>query len=339
MTATYQILCDIGDRPNFLIGGQRNPVDFDEIEKNENLDRIYRFQFSQPPSNEQLERVVNAIRRRPEIGLRFYGNYSEDLIDWGKLTDIEDLQIGLWETKELQEISNLTNLKRLSITKNVKSRTSLTILEPLKNLETLYTSISKDVESIEKLKGLKFLSLREIKHNDLDFLSTLDNLRVLWLSLGSYNDFSGLSKVKGLQKLWVHQARGFDNNAINSILKDCKEIWALKLDNLKHITTLNFVPEMPNLMYLSLEGMKNLESFAPIKKSKTLETIAGYQCRPTDKLLGGLKNVNGIWLGDYYAKYEIDNLVATSDAENIWIRGKNLRGTGKLNNAFNINGR
>lgn len=52
MTANYKILCDIGDKPNFIIGGQGESVDFNEIEKSENLNRIYRFQFKQPPKTD-----------------------------------------------------------------------------------------------------------------------------------------------------------------------------------------------------------------------------------------------------------------------------------------------
>lgn len=169
MTANYKILCDIGDGPNFLIDGREKPVNFDDIDKEDNLNRIYRIQFKQPPGNGQLERVVTTIKKRPEIELRFYGNYSEDLIDWSKLTDIQNLQIDLWKTNELKAVSQLMNLRRLGINGNVKSKVSLKILEPLRNIETLYTSISKDVESISKLQGLRFLSLREIKHDNLDF--------------------------------------------------------------------------------------------------------------------------------------------------------------------------
>jgi len=95
MTTNYKILCDIGDKPNFLIGGQGKSVDLNEIEKSENLNRIYRFQFKQPPKNGQLDRVISAIKKRPEIELRFYGDYSEELIDWGSLTEIQNLQIDL----------------------------------------------------------------------------------------------------------------------------------------------------------------------------------------------------------------------------------------------------
>ncbi|WP_179020367.1 hypothetical protein [Winogradskyella forsetii] len=336
MTANYKILCDIGDKPNFLIGGQGKPVDFSEIEKSENLNRIYRFQFKQPPKNGQLEKVISAIKKRPEIELRFYGDYSEDLIDWGSLTEIQNLQIDLWETNSLSEISSLRNLKRLGITKNVKSKVSLKILEPLQNLETFYTSISKDVETISKLPNLEFLSLNEIKMDNLDFLTNLQNLKVLWLSMGSFKDFSGLSKVENLQKLQVHQVRGFDSEIINPILKDCSQLWALKLDNLKGIKNLDFIPIMTKIKYLSMEGIKNLDTYAPIKNSKSMETIAGYNCRPADKSLDGLKRLTEIWLGDSYAKSELEDLLNNNDAVTIWIRGKNLKGSGKLNNPFGI---
>jgi len=336
MTANYKILCDIGDKPNFLIGCQANTVDFNEIEKNENLNRIYRFQFKQPPKNGQLERVISAIKKRPEIELRFYGDYSEELIDWGSLKEIQNLQIDLWETKDLQEVSSLRNLKRLGITKNVKSKVSLDILEPLQNLESFYTSISKDVETISKLPRLEFLSLNEIKNDNLDFLTELKNLKVLWLSLGSFKDFSGLSKIENLQRLQVHQVRGFESEVINPILKDCSQLWALKLDNLKGIKNLEFITSMDKIKYLSMEGIKNLDTYAPIKNSKSMETIAGHNCRPADKSLDGLKRLKEIWLGDSYTKSEVDNLLNDNDAESIWIRGKNLKGTGKLDNPFDI---
>jgi hypothetical protein len=337
MTANYKILCDIGDKPNFLIGGQGNTVDFSEIEKSDNLDRIYRFQFKQPPKNGQLEKVISAIKKRPEIGLRFYGNYSEELIDWGSLTEIQNLQIDLWETNDLEQVSALKNLKRLGITKNVKSKVSLKIIEPLQNLETFYTSISKDVESISKLSNLEFLSLNGIKNDNLDFLTNLKNLKILWLSLGSFKDFSGLSKIENLQKLQVHQVRGFDSESINPALKSCGQLWALKLDNLKDITNLDFIPSMLKIKYLSMEGIKNLDSYKTIKNSKTIETIAGYNCRPTDKSLDGLKRLKQIWLGDSYTKSEIDSLLNDNDSEIIWIRGKNLKGSGKFDNPFDIN--
>ena len=336
MTANYKILCDIGDKPNFLIGGQGKSVDFNEIEKSENLNRIYRFQFKQAPKNGQLDRVISAIKKRPEIGLRFYGDYSEELIDWDSLVEIENLQIDLWETNGLKEVSRLRNLKRLGITKNVKSKVSLEILEPLQNLETFYTSISKDIETISKLPRLEFLNLNEIKNDNLDFLTKLNNLKTLWLSLGSFKDFSGLSKIEKLQNLQVHQVRGFESEVINPILKDSSQLCALKLDNLKGIKNLDFIPSMPKIKYLSMEGIKNLDTYAAIKISKTMETIAGYNCRPGDKSLDGLKRLKEIWIGDSYTKSEIDNLLNDNDAENIWIRGKNLKGSGKFNNPFEI---
>lgn len=336
ITADYKILCDIGDKPNFLIGFQRKSVDFSEIEKSENLNRIFRFQFKQPPKNGQLEKVIGAIKKRPEIELRFYGNYSEELIDWDCLTEIENLQIDLWETNDLQEVSRLRNLKRLGITKNVKSMVSLEILEPLKNLKTLFTSISKGLETISELRNLEFLSLIEIKKDNLDFLTNLMNLQDLWLSLGSFQDFSGLARINNLKRLKVHQVRGLESEIINPVFENCKQLLALKLDNLKKIHNLQFITSMPRIKYLSMEGINNLDTYDPIKSSKTMETISGYNCRPADKSLDGLKKLKEIWLGDSYTKSELENLLNDNEAENIWIRGKNFKGFGQLNNPFEL---
>ena len=66
------------------------------------------------------------------------------------------------------------------------------ILKDLKNLEVLFTSISKDIEIIGELRKLKFLSLREIKTDNLDFLESLKNLNELWISFGSYKNIDGI---------------------------------------------------------------------------------------------------------------------------------------------------
>lgn len=337
MTENYKILCDIGDELMFSIGGQSKAVDFYELEKVEILNRIYRIQFNKAPKKQQLEQVINVINRRPEIELRFYGNYHESLIDWSKLTDIQSLQIDLWEIENLKEISQLSNLKRLGITKNVKSKVSLQILESLQNLETLYTSISKDVESISQLEKLKFISLNGIKHNDFSFLTKLKDLEILWLSLGSFKDFSGLANIKNLHKLWIHQVRGFESERINSVLQNCKELSALKFDNLKHITNLDFIPTSSNLKYISFEGVKNIDTYDSIIKSTSLETISGYDCRPKDKSLLGLKNLKNVLLGDSYTKDKIEELLDSKSGKNIWIRGKALRGNREIENPFDIN--
>jgi len=338
MTDNYKILCDIGEEIKFNIGGQSKTVDFNELEKEEILNRIYRIQFNRAPIKEQLEQVLKAIDRRPEIQLRFYGNYHENLIDWSKLVDIQCLQIDLWEIENLNEVSQLSNLKKLGITKNVKSKVSLKILEPLQHLEVLYTSISKDVEIVADLKRLKFLSLNGVKHNNLSFLTELNDLEVLWLSLGSFKDFSGLSNIQNLSKLWVHQVKGFESEKINYVLQNCKELAALKLDNLKHVTNLDFVPSMHKLKYISFEGVKNLNTYSSIINSTSLETISGYDCRPKDKSLLGLTNLKNVLLGDSYTKDKIEELLASKTGQNIWIRGKSLRGGREIENPFEING-
>lgn len=316
------------------IGGIGKEVDLNELDRDDYLNMVYRIQFYKPPQPWQLDKVVNAIKKRPEIGLRFYGDYSENLIDWSKLAEVQSLFINLWKTNDLTELSKLTNLRKLGISKCMKSNASLKLLLPLENLEALYTDISKDVEMIGNIRKLKFLSLSEIKHGDLDFLTTLDDLRTIWLSLGSFQSFSGLSKIKKLERLQVHQVRGFESDKVNEVLGNCKEVWALKLDNLKHIIDLDFVPSMRNLKYLSLEGVKNLDSYEKLKSSSTLEAIVGYDCRPEDRSLDGLKNLKKIKLGDSYSKAEVDKLLSDNSADYIWIRGKNLIGTGDLENPF-----
>ena len=336
MTTDYKILCNISEKPTFLIGGQSYEVSFDELLKEDNIERIYRIQFSQAPKNGQLEKVLKAIEKRPTIGLRFYGDYSENQIDWKSLSNLQNLQIDLWHLSNLQQLSNLSNLKSLGITKNVSSKASLEILENLNQLEILYTSLSKGAETISKLNKLQFLSLREIKSKNLNFLSSLNKLKELWISLGSYSDFDDISKISNLEKLSIHQVRGFDDSIANSVLPKCKNLLALQLQNLKNLKSLEFIPKIQNLEFIAIEGAKNIDTYQPFKKTKKIETFMGYDCRPADKSLNPLTDIKSLWLGDSYTKAEISNFLLKTKADNVWIRGKELKGKTKPKNPFEI---
>ena len=216
----------------------------------------------------------------------------------------------------------------------MSSKVSLSILEPLQNLEILYSSISKNIETVESLNNLTKLNLHEIKCDNFNFLSSLKNLSALGLSLGSFKDFDGITKINNLQKLHIMQVRGFSNEVADSVLINCKRLWALKLDTLKHITALNFIKQMTELKYLSIEAVKNLESFNPILLCESLESLSGYQCKPKDNMLTGLRNLKNIGLGDSYTKLQIDKLLQISQAQNITIRGNLLRGANQYLNPF-----
>lgn len=331
-----KILCDIHENINFIIGGTSKRVDISDLTVEDNIKRIYRIQFSQAPTTTHLLAALKVIECNPHIDLRFYGNYSEEQIEWSLLNSVERLQIDLWETKELKDVSQLTNLKRLSITKNVKSSVSLKILETLTNLQTLFTSISKDIETIGGLNQLHFLSLREIKTKNLDFLTQLEKLNTLWLSLGSYENFEAINQIKNLKKLSIHQVKGFDNINANETLAECKNLEALQLQDLKHIESLNFLKKLKLLKYLQIEGLKNMETYEPILNCSSLETFLAYNSKPTDKSLKGLVNVKNIGLGDSYSKDEIDKLVSNFTGDTIRIRAKEIKGKLNYINLFDI---
>ena len=92
---SYKILCDIGNEIYFNIAGKTIKVSSEDLINEENLKRIYRIQFNKAPLLFLLDLAISVIKRNPEIELRFYGNYSEDLIDWDKLHDVEKLSIDL----------------------------------------------------------------------------------------------------------------------------------------------------------------------------------------------------------------------------------------------------
>ncbi len=332
----YKILCIIGEEIEFNITGKSQSVNISDLTNPENLKRIYRIQFSKEPKKEYFEIVISILKENPQIDLRFYGNYSENLIDWRSLIFVERLQIDLWETKDLKEISQLVNLKRLAITKNVKSTVSLKILKDLKNLEVLFTSISKDIEVIGELHKLKFLSLREIKTKNLDFLKPLKNLNELWISLGSFENIDGIHFVENLNKLSIHQIRGIDNLTLNEVISKCSSITAIELQNLKNLNSINFIDKLENLNYLRLDTNKNIDTYQPIIKSKSIKTISTTTSRPIDKNLSYLINVENVFLGDSYSKSEIEMFLKDFNGKTLWIWGKELRGKIEIKNPFEL---
>jgi len=178
--------------------------------------------------------------------------------------------------------------------------------------------------------------LREIKSKNLNFLNNLNKLKELWISLGSYTDFDDISKIPNLEKLSIHQVRGFDDSIANSILPKCKNLLALQLQNLKNLKSFKFIPEIQNLEFIEIEGVKNITTYEPIKKAKKIGTFMGYDCRPADKSLEPLIDIKNLWLGDSYTKAEILNFLSKTKADNVWIRGKELKGKTKPKNPFEI---
>jgi hypothetical protein len=325
----FKILCDISENINFIIGGTSRQADIADLTVEDNIKRIYRIQFSRAPTTTYLLAISKVIESNPHIDLRFYGNYSEEQIEWGLLGSVERLQIDLWETKELKQVSRLTKLKRLGVTKNVKSSVSLKILEPLTNLQTLFTSISKGIQTIGTLNQLQFLSLRKIRTKNLDFLKSLKNLNTLWLSLGSYTSFKAIGEIQNLKKLSIHQVSGFSNIAANETLVKCENLEALQLQDLKHIKSLDFLINLKLIKYLQIESLKNIETYKPILSCPSLEIFLAYNSRPIDKSLEGLINLKTVGIGDRYSKEEIDNLVSNFRGNTIRIRAKEIKG--KLN--------
>lgn len=230
----------------------------------------------------------------------------------------------------------MKNLKILGISKNVKSTVSLKVIENLDKLECLYTSISKDIQTIEKLKNLKFLSLREIKVRNLDFISQLHNLNEIWFSLGNYESIDGITNLRNLEKLSLHQIRNFTNEELNSVLLQCKKLKALELQNLINLESLKFLEELRELEYLFLEGNKNLDTYQYIENLHKLKTFSTSNSRPKDQNLDFLRKVENVMLGDSYQKKSIENFLQSFSGKNLLIKGKEMKGSCKNINPFRI---
>lgn len=119
-------------------------------------------------------------------------------------------------------------------------------LLPYKKLHTLFLGkkAKKHIESISRIPGLKSLSLSGIKVEDFSFLKelNLESFALLWC--GSSN-LTALGDLISLRQLELWRIMKLDNLDFIASLVNLE---TLKLQDLKHITTL---PDLGNLTKLT----------------------------------------------------------------------------------------
>src|SRR5215212_2972934 len=85
-------------------------------------ERPRRIQVSEPVPVTLLDAIAKALATHPEVGLRFYGFYAEQLKDvdpalrWlERFCFVRDLSIELSDATSFEVLSSFTNLRRLSL--------------------------------------------------------------------------------------------------------------------------------------------------------------------------------------------------------------------------------
>ena len=169
----------------------------------------------------------------------------KSLKDISKLTNLEYLDAGQLELKDITAIGKLTKLRVLYLQRNIIS----------------------DINALKKLTNLEVLSLNGNQISSISSLTTLTNLRELYIRENKIKNITALKKLTKLELLECGQ------NSIQTIdsLKSMKNLKYLTLDNNK-ISSITGLKTLTNLKYLDLSNNK-ITSIASLKSMSGLDTL------------------------------------------------------------------
>ena len=120
------------------------------------------------------------------------------------------------------------------------------------NLKSLWLGkkAKKNIELLSQLPKLKELSLRGIKITDFSFLQkmNLEQLALLW---NSNNDLHELAKLKNLREIELWRINKLDDI---SFIEDMTNLEIIRLEDLKHVTSLPDLSKLTKLKKIVLNG-------------------------------------------------------------------------------------
>ena len=120
------------------------------------------------------------------------------------------------------------------------------------NLKSLWLGkkAKKNIELLSQLPKLKELSLRGIKITDFSFLHkmNLEKLALLW---NSNNDLHELGKLKNLREIELWRINKLDDI---SFIEDMTNLEIIRLEDLKHVTSLPDLSKLTKLKKIVLNG-------------------------------------------------------------------------------------
>lgn len=255
------------------------PEMIDEITQNR---RIQWIQIDENLPERAFREMDRILERRPDLyfrifGIGTYGNETFDLSVLSQMPHLSKIRIDghLEKNKEAvnpEYLCELPNLKGVHLTlfdrldygfvKDLSADLEEQILYAdtmgkavqfdcewllrYQKLQTLFLGkkAKKHLESINRIASLKSLSLNGIKVGDFAFLKeiNLDSFALLWCG---NNDLTALGDLISLRNLELWRIMKLDNL---DFIKSLVNLKTLKLQDLKHITTL---PDLSKLTQLA----------------------------------------------------------------------------------------
>lgn len=174
-----------------------------------------------------------------------------------RLPGLKGLHLDLFDCRDygfVKELSpDLEELVLFADTMQGTVRFDCEWLLSYKKLRSLYLGkkAKKNLESIGRMPQLKSLSLRGIKVADFEFLQalSLESFALLWCA---DTGLSGLGKLESLRTLELWRIMKLDNlDFICSLVN----LETLKLQDLKHVTTLPDLSRLPKLRDIQIDNV------------------------------------------------------------------------------------
>ncbi len=235
-----------------------------------------------PKLNESDFRNIDAfLERRPDVTFRAYllGFDEDDNLEFLQflpnirrfsldsshlLTDFEGLR---FLPSELQMLGFGQTKKKLS----------LNFLGRFAGLRRLYLeSHKKDLRVVSNLTYLQTLAITSLSLPDLTLFEPLSKLRTFGIYLGGTSNLAGLPNIGQIRRLDLVQIRGVTDL---SPIADMPFLEYLLLQNLNRVEGLPSLKRLKNLKRVELTNVKGVTDLSPLLEAENLEEVAVYEAR------------------------------------------------------------
>lgn len=192
---------------------------------------------------------------------------TKSLKDLTKLTNLEYLDAGQLNLKDITSIGSLTKLRVLYLQRNAIS--DIQVLKKLTKLEILSLNGNKltTISGLSALTNLRELYLRENQLTSVTALSKLSKLEILELGKNC------ITKVENLKNLNKLKRLALDFNKISGLggLEKMKKLQHLDLSN-NQISDISLLSELTGLktLYLQRNSLRNTSSLSGLSKLNLL---------------------------------------------------------------------
>ena len=233
-----------------------------------------------PKLNESDFRNIDALlERRPDVTFRAYGLGEDDNLGFLQfLRNIRrfslDYSYRLTDFEGLQFLPSELQMLGFGLT---KKKLSLNFLGRFAGLRRLYLEgHKKDLRVVSNLTGLQTLAISSLSLPDLTLFEPLSKLTSLGIYLGGTSNLAGLPNIGQIRRLDLVQIRGVTDL---SPIADMPFLEYLLLECLNRVEGLPSLKRLKNLKRVELTNVKGVTDLSPLLEAEHLEELAVYEAR------------------------------------------------------------